>query len=369
VTAINWGPWDGGMVTAALKREFQRLGVGLIPAREGAACLVREMRGDATEPVEVVIGSALQPQPEAAPAQPSTDAWQAASPSTPLYLTQKHEVDVRTFPVLASHQLDGLPVVPFALMAEWFGDSALHANPGLVFAGLDDIRLLKGIRLENGTKTIRLMAAKPRRKGGVFEVEMEIRNGFKGGQEMIHSRARAILNDSLPTPPIATGITLADERPYPRSIDEIYEEILFHGRSLRGITEIVGISSAGIIARIAAAPDPAQWIARPVRRQWVADPLVLDAAFQVAIVWCHEERQAVCLPSYCARYRQYCRQFPAEGVTVILQVTAATARKMRGDFTFLDARNAVLAEMAGYEAIIDADLMRAFKPRKSALCA
>ncbi len=366
VTAINWGPWDGGMVTAALKREFQRQGVELIPAREGAACLVREMRGDATEPVEVVIGSALQPLPAAAPAHPS-----AAAPasSAPLYLTQKHEVDVGTYPVLASHQIDGLPVVPFALMAEWFGDSALHANPGLVFAGLDDIRLLKGIRLENGTKTIRLMAAKPRRKGGAFEVEMEIRNGFKGGQEMIHSRARAILNDSLPTPPAFTDIPLPDERPYPRSIDEIYEQILFHGRSLRGITEILGISAAGIIARIAAAPDPAQWITHPARRQWVADPLILDAAFQLAIVWCHEERQAVCLPSYCARYRQYCRQFPAEGVTAVLQVTAATARKLRGDFTFLDSRNAVLAEMAGYEAIIDADLMRAFKPRKSALCA
>ena len=364
VSAINWGPWDGGMVTAALKREFQRRGIGLIPAREGAACLVREMGGGTTEPVEVVIGSALQPSHEAAPAQPP-----AVASGTPLYLTQKHEVDVASYPVLASHQIDGLPVVPFALMAEWFGDSALHANPGLVFTGLDDIRLLKGIRLENGTKTIRLMAAKPRRKDGVFEVEMEIRNGFKGGHEMIHSRARAILNDSLPTPPAFTDIPLPDERPYPRSIDEIYEQILFHGRSLRGITGIIGISSAGIVARIAAAPDPARWIARPTRRQWVADPLVLDAAFQLAIVWCHEERQAVCLPSYCARYRQYCRRFPAEGVTAFFQVDAVTARKVRGDFTFLDARNAVLAEMTGYEAIIDADLIRAFKPGNKALCA
>jgi NAD(P)-dependent dehydrogenase (short-subunit alcohol dehydrogenase family) len=371
VSAINWGPWDGGMVTAALKREFQRRGVGLIPAREGAACLVREMTGEVSEPVEVVIGSALQPLPEAAPAQPSAGAVQAAGPSTPFYLTQKHEVDVATYPVLASHQIDGLPVVPFALMAEWFGDSALHANPGLAFAGLDDIRLLKGIRLENGAKTIRLMAAKPRRRDGVFEVEMEIRNGFKGGQEMIHSRARAILNDVPPTPrTVAAGdLALAGERPYPRSVDEIYDEILFHGQSLRGITEIIGISSAGIVARIAAAPDPARWIARPTRRQWVADPLVLDAAFQLAIVWCHEERQAVCLPSYCARYRQYCQRFPAEGVTAIFQAGAVTARKMRGDFTFLDARNAVLAEMKGYEAIIDADLIRAFKPGNKALCA
>ncbi len=31
VIAINWGPWDGGMVSPALKREFQRNGIQLIP--------------------------------------------------------------------------------------------------------------------------------------------------------------------------------------------------------------------------------------------------------------------------------------------------------------------------------------------------
>ncbi|MEA3232094.1 MAG: SDR family NAD(P)-dependent oxidoreductase, partial [Thermodesulfobacteriota bacterium] len=32
VTSINWGPWEGGMVTPALQRVFEQRGIGLIPA-------------------------------------------------------------------------------------------------------------------------------------------------------------------------------------------------------------------------------------------------------------------------------------------------------------------------------------------------
>jgi hypothetical protein len=38
---------------------------------------------------------------------------------------------------------------------------------------------------------------------------------------------------------------------------------------------------------------------------------------------------------------------------------------MRGDFTFLDANGAVVARLAGYEAVMDPLLNRAFKPSKA----
>ena len=38
------------------------------------------------------------------------------------------------------------------------------------------------------------------------------------------------------------------------------------------------------------------------------------------------------------------------------------AVSMRGDFTFLDANSAVVARLAGYEAVMDPLLNRAFKP-------
>ena len=102
-------------------------------------------------------------------------------------------------------------------------------------------------------------------------------------------------------------------------------------------------------------------MAEPLRTRWIGDPLVLDSAFQMAIIWCVEEKGVPCLPGYTASYRQYCDRFPAHGVTAVLEVKAAAEHKMTGDFTFLDAENTVIAHMTGYEAVMDASLFNAFK--------
>ncbi|PWC90987.1 hypothetical protein TSH100_02705 [Azospirillum sp. TSH100] len=43
VKAIAWGPWDGGMVGAALKEHFRRMAVELIAPEDGAAFMLREL--------------------------------------------------------------------------------------------------------------------------------------------------------------------------------------------------------------------------------------------------------------------------------------------------------------------------------------
>jgi hypothetical protein len=35
VKSINWGPWEGGMVTPFLKKHMQQMGIPLIPLEEG----------------------------------------------------------------------------------------------------------------------------------------------------------------------------------------------------------------------------------------------------------------------------------------------------------------------------------------------
>ena len=99
----------------------------------------------------------------------------------------------------------------------------------------------------------------------------------------------------------------------------------------------------------------------PIQGCWMADPMVLDGAFQMAIVWCFEQSGKVCLPSYARTYRQYRPAFPASGVTAVMAVTAAGHRKMIADFTFLDDDRQVVATLTGYEATIDDSLIHAFK--------
>ena len=338
------------MVSPALKREFERRGVGLIPLEEGARAMISEMMGDKSCPAEVVIGADIVP--ETVPENKS---------ESKLSLTFKREIDVDRYPILGSHILDGKPVVPFALITEWLGHGALHENPGLFLHGLDDIRLLSGIRLSEEKKLIRLMAGKARKNGSVFEVDVEIRDGIKEGKEVIHSRAKAILANTLSQPPAFNISADIASKAYSRSIDEVYEKILFHGIELRGIREILSASSRGMVARVASAPSPEKWMAEPLRSRWIGDPLVLDSAFQMAIIWCFEETGMVSLPSYSASYRQYRHRFPLEGVTAVLEVKNVSDHKLMGDFTFLDADNTVVARLSGYEAIMAPSLFKAFK--------
>ena len=343
VVSINWGPWDGGMVSPSLKREFKKNKIELIPRDAGSMCMLYEMMGDKNHPAEIVLGANIIPDEEK------------------LSLTFKREIDVKQYPVLESHILDGSPVVPFALITEWLGHGALHDNPGLFLHGLDDIRILNGIKLEHDKKLIRLMTGKPRKKGSIFEVDVEIRDGIKSGIEVIHTRAKAVLTDKFSQPPTLDISAYMGSNAYFRSMDEVYDKILFHGAELRGIKEIISYSSKGMLARISSAPSPVKWMKEPLRSKWIGDPLVLDSAFQMAIIWCFEEMGVVSLPTYSAFYRQYRNKFPSEGVTALFEVMEVTKRKLKGDFTFLDLNNVVVAQLTGYEAAMGESLLKAFE--------
>ena len=59
VTALGWGPWDGGMVDESLKAKFAEMGVALIPRDAGARLFADAVLAGAACPVEIVIGSEI----------------------------------------------------------------------------------------------------------------------------------------------------------------------------------------------------------------------------------------------------------------------------------------------------------------------
>jgi NAD(P)-dependent dehydrogenase (short-subunit alcohol dehydrogenase family) len=60
VVAIQWGPWEGGMVSEELGRLYAANGVRLIPAREGAEMLLSELLLDGRASPEVLIACNIQ---------------------------------------------------------------------------------------------------------------------------------------------------------------------------------------------------------------------------------------------------------------------------------------------------------------------
>jgi NAD(P)-dependent dehydrogenase (short-subunit alcohol dehydrogenase family)/acyl carrier protein len=368
VRSINWGPWDGGMVTDSLKNAFAARDIPLIPLDQGALAFVSELTADETDPVEVVIGSELpatapsvkQPASKTAPEPAETSAGVGLSTA---YIS---DLNLERYPILNHHRLDGKPVVPFALMAEWFGHGALHNHPGFQLTGLDDMRLLKGIVLEDRQRPIRILAGASQSNGEGIKVKLELRDGIVAGNEVIHARATAILADRLPSPPRFTIPADLRDATYDRDVAQIYSEILFHGEALQGLRRVRACTAGGMLAALVTAPSPSAWIQKPPRNRWIADPLILDGAFQMASLWCYEETGRVSLPSYSAAYRQYCRRFPSAAIEAVLTVQKVSRHKLIGDFTFLDKDGNVLATMTGFEAVMEDRLIRAFKPERFA---
>ncbi len=360
VVAINWGPWDGGMVTPALKRDFARAGVGVISLEAGARSLLDELAYTETGATEVVIGDVL-PESAGDDAARGTRPASAAQPRLSPVFERRLDIDRHAF--LNSHVIGGYPVLPVAVMQEWLGHGALHDNPGLLLGGFTEFRVLKGVILSNGPCDLRVVVSKIRRHDECFEVDVELRSGpDEDENETAHARARALLLSTLPTAPDYTRPPQLDEQNYGYSVDAAYREVLFHGPHFHGIESIDGYSSDGIVAHVRSAPAPADWMDDPLRSAWLGDPLIVDAGLQLGILWCHKALGCVSLPTFGARYRQYTDAFPTDGVVAALEIREQTPHRVTGDITFVDASGTVLARMEGYAWTVDPSLRDAFRP-------
>jgi acyl transferase domain-containing protein/NADP-dependent 3-hydroxy acid dehydrogenase YdfG len=355
VVAVNWGPWDGGMVTPGLRGLFAAERVGLIPLAAGARHLVREITANDRAPEVVVLGdgSVVPSRPQTADAPPPV-----AAPD--LRVAFERELDLGRHPVLRAHVIDGRAVLPMALTVEWLAHAALHGNPGRTFHGLDVLKIFHPVIVaEDRPAGVRVLAGPSTADGDLFRVPVELRGIKPDGREVVFSRAEVLLAGDLPRGSRSPGEPALPA--FPLDIDDVYRRILFHGPELRGIESIHGYGPDGIVVTAHTAPAPAAWVQQPLRGAWLADPLVLDCAFQALSVWCHAQRGAVSLPSALRKYRQYRRSFPPGAVRVIARVAAGAGQIVRAEIEFLDPAGALLARIEEYECVLDAALNAAFR--------
>ncbi len=368
VISMNWGPWAGGMVTPSLARLFTERGVDLISLEGGAAVLVDELsRNDAA--VEIVIGSAFESSDESGAAVTATESPAVSvTIATPAKSTASGAFSVAISRVLddsrhafmRSHVIGGRPVLPMAMMVEWFAHAALHGNPGLHLGGLDEVRVLKGLSLENGHRPIKLMAARARRESDGYTVDCELRSQASPTQEITHARAAVRLvervTEASQVMPSANGSSSGQTI----STDSLYRDVLFHGPMLRAIDRIDRLGDDGLRARVRCAPRPTEWMIDPPRSGWLTDPLAIDAVMQLAIVWSENRIGAPCLPNFIERYRQF-GAFPAGQAIVSLIVRGHGPRRLAFDAWIGHEDGRACALLEGCECTVDASLRGAFR--------
>ena len=389
--SMNWGPWEGGMVNASLKREFLKRGIDLIPLKQGAEALIDEMgvhqdtAGNRPCPVEVIVGAHLiqnsryediETLPKSQLKEKLEKPLEKKSTkniTSQLTTAWSTSMGLESCPVLHSHRIAGEPVVPFALIMELFAHGSEIANPGLYFYGLDRIRLLKGIKPGSKEIHIDVKTGKCRPSGNNFKIDgaivsQNISPDIESGSENIenlHSQCVILLKDRLPAPPVNSVSGMEAFKPCGFSVDKAYESILFHGKAMQGIKSITGISKTSIEVISSQTPPPETWLKTVHRKQWIINPLIIDSAFQAVIIWCYETTGKVCLPSYIANFRIYSSFAKCRGdVKIVFTKNRQTNHSISGYFTFLDENNIVIAAITGFEAVVEPSLLNKFTASK-----
>ncbi|OQY01079.1 MAG: hypothetical protein B6I26_05635 [Desulfobacteraceae bacterium 4572_130] len=405
VISFNWGPWAGGMINNSLKKEFEKKGIDLIPLEQGAKSFVAEMgiknniTGELNSiesgPVEVIIGASLIKQKKIKPErikpetikqekqkinniyQDNSKPLEILKTKSALVTAFKTKVGIDSYPILKYHKIANKPVVPFALIMEWFAYAAEYKNPGLFFAGLNQMRIFKGIKLDLNQTSDK----SDLNELNFNEIEIDIKtpdklktldNKFEidvyavsQKDFFLYSKAKTILKEKLLDPPVYAASNQMHLKPYSRTIKDAYDDILFHENKLKGIKSIIGCSTKGIEVLTSRALNQEKWIKNPYKKQWLADPLIIDSAFQAASLWSYEITGKVCLPSYIANfeiYSSFAQIKENENVKIILTINEQTKHIIKGYFTFINNKGIVIASITGFEAVTDSSLFSKFKP-------
>ena len=266
VVSIGWGPWDGGMVTPALRGHFVSRGVALLGIAAGAAAFVRELCASPGDDLEVVIGGG------------DAGLHGGAAPR----LRGEVLVSAATHPQLASHRIQGKAVLPMVLPLEWFARLARAMFPERASVQLRDVRVVRGVPLvhfdgagDRFTVSSGQSSSSPSASGasddGSVALELRDANGA------VRYAATVAPAESRATAGSLSGQELA---PSTWSQAELYAaDTLFHGPHFQVIRAIDGISAEGARATLTATAD-AGW----PTEAWETDLAAVDGALQLAIL-------------------------------------------------------------------------------------
>ncbi len=281
VKALDWGPWDGGMVSPALRERFEQEGVPAIPQDVGARLFVDELLGAPVEDVEVVLGPA--------PSGWQTRAGRALKANFPEIGASPIHVHVGSHPYLASHRIKGRPVLPFVMALDWFARAAAEARPGADLAVLRDVHVKRTVPLPNlathghGFRVVVRPPASPT-SNGHESLLLEL-VGDTGGPAFY--TASAVLQH----PELGREAGGAGQGTVREGFSEgaagllspegLYREGLglFHGPDFQVLRAIDILEREGARARIAGT-SAMGWPGR-----FLLDAAALDGGLQLAIVW------------------------------------------------------------------------------------
>jgi acyl transferase domain-containing protein/NAD(P)-dependent dehydrogenase (short-subunit alcohol dehydrogenase family) len=327
VKSLNWAPWDGGMVSPEHKSRFHEMGIPLISLDAGARCFVDEIQEVNSDHVEVVLGQVSHQA--ALPANDSNRKMTLA-----LWVRQSE------YPYFNSHRIKDLPVVPVAMVLEWFLRAAQLWHPDLRFRACRNLHVLQGIRLQgfyNGGDRF-MVSGRQDFNGDSVLMTLEL----LGSHKTIHYSAVIEMAepDKLSEKAIS-GPSREELAPWSLRLSEIYNDWLFHGPDFQMIRSLEGISENAASVILAGTREMG-WSGDI----WKTDAAALDGGLQAAVLWSEHFLGRQFLPTKIGAYISHSSGEPIEGpIRCELRGRAIRNERTISDIFFFDARRDLVAKM------------------------
>ncbi|WP_345872877.1 SDR family NAD(P)-dependent oxidoreductase [Shewanella algae] len=348
VVSFNWGPWDGGMVNAALKQMFESRGVYVIP-REAGAKLFAEAILARSEP-QLLIGSSMQ-GPGGKQGLNHIDVPEAqASPQTLSRSIKRQELAL-----LEDHCIGGNPVWPTVCALQWMLQSAQSLFGGDWRAV--DYKLLKGVVFDSDEKRLQLSLTLG--TDGELQASISCDERPQYQATLLPLIQQPLMPQQASQPLAHVSMTeIGEGELQVRQGSEFYHSgALFHGPQLQAITEVLQFDDQGLSCRYRL-PDAASSEDRALIQQ--------DALLQAMLIWARLKYDAASLPSSLAALWQNALLPENDTGLIRLQVTKHSSRQLSADLALFNAEGQLQTGLENAKVTISKGLNAAFEPAKAA---
>ena len=363
VLSFNWGPWDGGMVTPELKRMFNERGVYIIPLDAGAKLLVSELAAQNNRCAQILVGNDLSKDQAGVDVKKPQVSRLNVSVSKTLLATNN--------PFLADHTIGGHQVFPTVCAIAWMRDASEKAYQGYHYLSLENYMLFKGI-IFDGSEASEYqidMKATVVDEGASLVIDTKVSSINAQGKTVFHYGARlTLVNKRRVSPKINLAIPTSAE-----SAKTLYSNgTLFHGPSMRGISEILECNDQGLLLRCQVPTVAAEKQGDfPLSNDGdKSNFFANDLVYQAMLVWVKKEIGLGSLPTSTDSWTVYREVTLNERFYLKLTVVESSGKgQKRGALTanmqLISENNEVLSEIKSAKVTASAGLSAIFSPKNT----
>jgi NAD(P)-dependent dehydrogenase (short-subunit alcohol dehydrogenase family) len=342
VVAINWGPWDSGMVTPELKKIFVEHHVEVIPVDEGTQLLSEELRGQNHDIAQVVAGSPLPP------------SRRTLDPKLYTYRIRRH-LTLANNPFLYDHEIASYPVLPATCAMAWMINACEQRYPEYHFFSCENFKILKGIVFDQNLANEYILDLKEIIKTDSERIEFEVKIWSKTATEKIHyhftSQIRLLRHSS--DAPTYEGLNLTHDEVITTPQESFYrtgDSALFHGPAFQGIDRVINIGPEGITAQ-------ATWKSLSEESQGqfpiqTVNPYIADLSMHPLWIWTQHFYQKACLPAEVQKYEQFAAIPVDKAFYITTEIKALTETSTTVNLTIHNDRGLIYARMTGAKATL-----------------